>query len=64
VAGHLLSDGLVDRFHWIVAPRFLRGPAAVPAFTGGAIANMRLQFDRAERLGADALISGMIPHNV
>ena len=64
VAGHLLTGGLVDRFHWIVAPRFLRGPAAMPAFAEGAVANVRLQFDRAERLGADALISGTIPHDV
>jgi riboflavin biosynthesis pyrimidine reductase len=63
VAGHLLTEGLVDRFHWIVAPRFLRGPAAVPAFTSGAITN-RLQFDRIEALGADALISGIVHHHV
>ena len=63
VAGHLLTEGLVDRFHWIVAPRFLRGPAAVPAFTSGAITN-RLQFDRVEALGADALISGIVHHHV
>jgi diaminohydroxyphosphoribosylaminopyrimidine deaminase/5-amino-6-(5-phosphoribosylamino)uracil reductase len=64
VASHLLMEGLVDRFHWIVAPRFLRGPAAVPAFPGGAIANVRLKFDRAEQIGADALISGTIAHDV
>jgi diaminohydroxyphosphoribosylaminopyrimidine deaminase/5-amino-6-(5-phosphoribosylamino)uracil reductase len=64
VAGHLLTDGLVDRFHWIVAPRFLRGPSAVAAFTTTALANARLQIDRVEQLGADALISGTIPHHV
>lgn len=64
VAGHLLTEGLVDRFYWIVAPRFLRGPAAVPAFTSTAIANLALQFDRVEQLGADALISGTVRHLV
>ncbi len=64
VAGHLLADGLVDRFHWIVAPRFLRGPSAIAAFTTTSLANARLQIDRVEQLGADALISGIIPHNV
>ena len=64
VAGHLLTDGLVDRFHWIFAPRFLRGPAAVAAFTTTALANTRLQIDRVEQLGADALVSGIVPHHV
>jgi diaminohydroxyphosphoribosylaminopyrimidine deaminase/5-amino-6-(5-phosphoribosylamino)uracil reductase len=64
VAGHLLTDGLVDRFHWIVAPRFLRGPSSVAAFTTTALANARLQIDRVEQLGADALISGIVPHHV
>lgn len=64
VAGHLLTDGLVDRFHWIYAPRFLRGSSAVSAFTTSALANTRLQIDRVERLGADALVSGIIPHDV
>ena len=64
VAGHLLAEGLVDRFHWIVAPRFLRGPSAVAAFTTTALANALLQIDRVEQLGADALVSGIIPHRV
>jgi diaminohydroxyphosphoribosylaminopyrimidine deaminase/5-amino-6-(5-phosphoribosylamino)uracil reductase len=64
MAGHLLTDGLVDRFHWIVAPRFLRSATAVPAFTNTTISNVRLQFDRAEKLGADALLSGTIHHSV
>lgn len=64
MAGHLLTDGLVDRFHWIVAPRFLRSATAVPAFTNAAISNIRLQFDRVEKLGADALISGTVRHDV
>ena len=64
VAGHFLTDGLVDRFHWIFAPRFLRGPSAVAAFTTTALANARLQIDRVEQLGADALVSGIIPHHV
>jgi len=64
VAGHLLTEGLVDRFHWIVAPRFLRGSSAVAAFTMTSLANTRLQIDRVEQLGADALISGIIPHHV
>lgn len=64
LASHLLIEGLVDRVYWLVAPRFLRGPVSVPAFSGGALANVRLQFDRAEQLGADALISGTVTHDV
>ncbi|HET9392536.1 MAG TPA: bifunctional diaminohydroxyphosphoribosylaminopyrimidine deaminase/5-amino-6-(5-phosphoribosylamino)uracil reductase RibD [Candidatus Rubrimentiphilum sp.] len=64
MAGHLLTNGLVDRFYWIVAPRFLRSLTAVPAFTSTVTANLRLQFDRAEMLGADALLSGTIHHSV
>jgi len=64
VAGHLLTDGLVDRFYWIYAPRFLRGPSAVSAFTTTALANSHLRIDRVEQLGADALVSGTIPHHV
>jgi len=64
VAGHLLTEGLVDRFHWIYAPRFLRGPSAIAAFTTTVLANTQLHIDRVEQLGADALVSGIIRHHV
>ena len=64
LASHLMANGLVDRFYWIVTPRFLRSATAVPAFTNTMSSNLRLRFDRAESLGADALISGTIVHSV
>lgn len=64
MAGHLLANGLVDRFHFLIAPRLLRGPNAVPAFNNSVFANPRLRFDRVGQLGADALISGTLTHSV
>ncbi len=58
LAAHLLRDGLVDRFDWLVAPALLQGPAAVPVLGAGAC-GLELQFDRIERLGADVLLSGV-----
>ena len=61
MAGHLFSQGLVDRFVWLVAPRLLRTPAAVPVLTSGSLESVRgLRFDRVEHLGADLLISGTV----
>ncbi|HEV2261747.1 MAG TPA: bifunctional diaminohydroxyphosphoribosylaminopyrimidine deaminase/5-amino-6-(5-phosphoribosylamino)uracil reductase RibD [Candidatus Rubrimentiphilum sp.] len=64
MASHLLANGLVDRFHFLIAPRLLRGPNAVPAFNNTVFANPRLRIDRVEQLGADALISGTLAHSV
>jgi diaminohydroxyphosphoribosylaminopyrimidine deaminase/5-amino-6-(5-phosphoribosylamino)uracil reductase len=65
MAGHLLAKGLVDRFHWLIAPRLLRGESAVPVLSAGALSGLRgLRFDRVERLGRDLLVSGIIDRNV
>jgi riboflavin biosynthesis pyrimidine reductase len=64
MAGHLLQRALVDRLVWLVAPRLLRAPDAVPVLAAGDLAAVRgLRFDGVERLGADLLISGRFePH--
>ncbi len=64
-AGHLLGEGLVDRFHWLIAPRLLRSENAVPVITAGSLGGLRgLRFDRVERLGRDLLVSGIIEPDV
>jgi diaminohydroxyphosphoribosylaminopyrimidine deaminase / 5-amino-6-(5-phosphoribosylamino)uracil reductase len=61
MAGHLLAKGLVDRFHWLIAPRLLGSESAVPVVTAGALGDVRgLRFDRVEQLGRDMLVSGII----
>ncbi len=65
MAGHLLGEGLVDRFHWLIAPRLLRTENAVPVLTAGSLSGLRgLRFDRVEQLGRDLLISGTIEPDV
>lgn len=65
MAGHLVAGGLVDRFHWLIAPRLLRSENAVPVLTAGALGGVRgLRFDRVEPLGRDVLVSGIVDHNV
>jgi diaminohydroxyphosphoribosylaminopyrimidine deaminase/5-amino-6-(5-phosphoribosylamino)uracil reductase len=58
LAGRLLAAGLVQRVVWLVAPRFLRGDAAVPALAGAELAGRNgWRFDRIERVGDDMLLS-------
>jgi diaminohydroxyphosphoribosylaminopyrimidine deaminase/5-amino-6-(5-phosphoribosylamino)uracil reductase len=65
MAGHLFAGGLVDRFHWLVAPRLLRSENAVPVLSAGALSGLRgLRFDRVEPLGRDLLLSGTFQNNV
>jgi diaminohydroxyphosphoribosylaminopyrimidine deaminase/5-amino-6-(5-phosphoribosylamino)uracil reductase len=54
----LLAQGVVDRFYWAIAPRFLGTPRAVPALSGADLTGIALEFDRAERIGDDVMISG------
>jgi diaminohydroxyphosphoribosylaminopyrimidine deaminase/5-amino-6-(5-phosphoribosylamino)uracil reductase len=58
LAARLLAGGLVDRLSWIVAPRLLAGPTAVPALarTGG-LADTSWSIDHVERFGDDVLLS-------
>jgi diaminohydroxyphosphoribosylaminopyrimidine deaminase / 5-amino-6-(5-phosphoribosylamino)uracil reductase len=59
MAGHLLAAQVVDRFHWIIAPRLLRCETALPVVTAGALNELRgLRFDRVEPLGRDLVVSG------
>jgi diaminohydroxyphosphoribosylaminopyrimidine deaminase/5-amino-6-(5-phosphoribosylamino)uracil reductase len=58
LAARLLVDGLVDRLHWIVAPRLLAGPEAVPALSARAsLERGAWTIDRIARLGDDVLFS-------
>jgi riboflavin biosynthesis pyrimidine reductase len=62
LAGRLIAAGLVQRAIWLVAPRFLQTPDAVPVLAGADLATLRngWRFDRVERLGDDLLLSGRI----
>ena len=64
LAGRLLAKGLVQRIVWLVAPRFLQGPNAVPVLAGAdltALAN-GWRFDRVERLGDDVMLTARVDH--
>ncbi len=60
LAARLIVLGLVDRFYWAIAPLLLRSEAAVPVLAGVELNGgpRRVQFDRIERIGADALLYG------
>jgi len=62
LAGRLVAQGLVQRAVWLVAPRFLQAPAAVPVLAGADLSRLGngWRFDRVERLGDDVMLSGRI----
>jgi len=62
LAGRLVAAGLVQRAVWLVAPRFLQSPSAVPVLAGADLSTLGngWRFDRVERLGDDLLLSGRI----
>ncbi len=62
LAGRFIAAGLVQRAIWLVAPRFLQSPAAVPVLAGADLSTLGngWRFDRVERLGDDLLLSGRI----
>ncbi len=61
MAGALFQDGLVDRFHWLIAPLLLRTAAAVPVLCSGTLdAGPSLRIDCVERLGEDVHVSGVV----
>jgi diaminohydroxyphosphoribosylaminopyrimidine deaminase/5-amino-6-(5-phosphoribosylamino)uracil reductase len=64
LAGHLLARGLVQRIVWLVAPRFLQGPHAVPVLAGADLAVLAngWRYDRVERLGDDLMLSAPLHH--
>ncbi|MGH7707761.1 MAG: bifunctional diaminohydroxyphosphoribosylaminopyrimidine deaminase/5-amino-6-(5-phosphoribosylamino)uracil reductase RibD [Vulcanimicrobiaceae bacterium] len=59
LAAGLLSARLVDRVHWLLAPRLLANARAVAALArlDAAMPAQALQFERVERLGDDVLLS-------
>jgi diaminohydroxyphosphoribosylaminopyrimidine deaminase/5-amino-6-(5-phosphoribosylamino)uracil reductase len=64
LAGRLLAQGLAQRVTWLVAPRFLQGPQAVPVLAGADLATAANGwcFDRVERLGDDVMLSAPLTH--
>ncbi len=65
MAAHLFEEGLVDRFHWLIAPRLLRSQTSVPVLSSGSLSGLRgLRFDRVEQLGEDVLVSGIVDADV
>ncbi len=59
MAGNLLRGKLVDRVHWLIAPRFLHTPQAVPVIVGEPLGQTgALHFTSIERLGTDVLVTG------
>jgi diaminohydroxyphosphoribosylaminopyrimidine deaminase/5-amino-6-(5-phosphoribosylamino)uracil reductase len=62
LAGRLIRAGLVQRAIWLVAPRFLQAPTAVPVLAGADLSALRngWRFDRVERLGDDLMLAGRI----
>jgi diaminohydroxyphosphoribosylaminopyrimidine deaminase/5-amino-6-(5-phosphoribosylamino)uracil reductase len=60
LAARLIAAGLVDRFHWAIAPVFLRSETAVPVLAGADLGALgaKVRFDRAEQVGEDVIISG------
>jgi diaminohydroxyphosphoribosylaminopyrimidine deaminase/5-amino-6-(5-phosphoribosylamino)uracil reductase len=56
----LLSAGVVDRIYWAIAPRFLGSPSAVAALSGADLTGVALQFDGAERVGDDVIVSARV----
>ncbi len=62
LAGRLIRDRLVQRAIWLVAPRFLQSPTAVPVLAGADLSALGngWRFDRVERLDDDLMLSGRI----
>lgn len=56
----LVAAGIVDRIYWAIAPRFLASPDAVRALSGADLTGVALEFDRAERIGDDVILSGTL----
>ncbi len=62
LAASLLSAGVIDRFYWAIAPRLLSADVAVPVLYGADLHAVKLRFDRVERIGDDAIISGTVSY--
>ena len=56
----LIAARMVDRIYWAIAARLLGSPSAVPALSGADLSGVALQFDRAERIGPDVILSGRL----
>ena len=63
IAGRLTALGLIDRIYWLIAPKILGGPHAVPAFNFPPSATMpSIALDRVERVGDDLLLGAAVKH--
>jgi riboflavin biosynthesis pyrimidine reductase len=53
---------LVQRIVWLVAPKFLQGPNAVPVLAGADLTALApgWRFDRIERLGDDVMLTARV----
>ncbi len=59
LAGRLLAAGLVDRIHWLYAPRLMRSDTAIPMLASGAV-DAALTDVVVQRLGADVHVTARI----
>ncbi len=60
LAARLIAHGLVDKIYWAIAPIVLHGETAVSVLAGTERdgSPRRLRFERLERVGNDAMLSG------
>lgn len=64
LAREMLAAGLVDRFCWLIAARFLGGGHAIPVLAGEGAIPAQPVIERVERLGGDLLLCGRFDGNV
>ncbi|HEY1975125.1 MAG TPA: bifunctional diaminohydroxyphosphoribosylaminopyrimidine deaminase/5-amino-6-(5-phosphoribosylamino)uracil reductase RibD [Candidatus Baltobacteraceae bacterium] len=60
LAGRMIAGGLVDRVVWAIAPVLLQRQGAVPVLAGVDFDALNVQFDKVERVGPDAIVTGRI----
>jgi diaminohydroxyphosphoribosylaminopyrimidine deaminase / 5-amino-6-(5-phosphoribosylamino)uracil reductase len=64
LGARLIAAGVVDRFYWAIAPRFLASATAVSVLAGADLATLatRMRFDTCEQVGDDMMLSGIFEH--
>jgi diaminohydroxyphosphoribosylaminopyrimidine deaminase/5-amino-6-(5-phosphoribosylamino)uracil reductase len=62
LAARLIEAGVVDRFHWVVAPTLLGNAQSVPVLAGVDFAALQpsLRFECAMQVGEEVVISGTV----
>jgi diaminohydroxyphosphoribosylaminopyrimidine deaminase/5-amino-6-(5-phosphoribosylamino)uracil reductase len=60
LAGELIAQGLADRLYWAISPVLLHSDSAVPVLAGAKVNGTprTFQFERIERVGCDAVLTG------